>query len=192
MTIFLVKIFLHRSKRVERLIHIRAYSLERHEMSLNIDMKIVRPVKSSGCMLMFDMNSWTLKQSCNVVNPGKIFHSNSIGSPSIVSKVLYLWWTFEPRQLVLPNQYLVVGSRSSFQSITQNLKIRKPSRARDWWFLHHRLKIIVSMQNPPWLIVFTPIHLIWLFGYQLFRYVEHLFHCEILFLFFLMECKISR
>ena len=26
--------------------------------------------------------------SCNVVNPGKIFHSNSIGSPSIVSKVL--------------------------------------------------------------------------------------------------------
>ena len=27
--------------------------------------------------------------SCNVANPGKIFQSNSVGSPSIVSKVLY-------------------------------------------------------------------------------------------------------
>ena len=38
-----------------------------HKMSLNIDMKIIRLV----------------------VNPGKIFNSSSIGSPSIVSKVLY-------------------------------------------------------------------------------------------------------
>ena len=52
-------------------------------------MKMIRPVSSSGFSLIFDMNSWTLLQSCNVVNPGKIFHSNSIGSPSIVSKVLY-------------------------------------------------------------------------------------------------------
>ena len=52
-------------------------------------MKMIRPVNSSGFSLIFDMNSWTLLQSCNVVNPGKIFHSNSIGSPSIVSKVLY-------------------------------------------------------------------------------------------------------
>ena len=58
-------------------------------MSLNIDMKIIRPVTSCGCMLIFDRNSWTSRTSCNVVNPGKIFHSNSIDSPSIVSKVLY-------------------------------------------------------------------------------------------------------
>ena len=57
-------------------------------MSLNIDMKITRPVKSFGSVLIFDRNSWTLLQSCNVVNPWIIFHSNSIGSPSIVSKVL--------------------------------------------------------------------------------------------------------
>ena len=36
----------------------------------------------------FVLNLWTSWTSCNVVNPGKIFHSNSIGSPSIVSKVL--------------------------------------------------------------------------------------------------------
>ena len=58
-------------------------------MSLNIDMKIIRPVNFSGVKLNLDMNSWTLLQSSNVVNRGKIFHSNSIGSPSSVSKVLY-------------------------------------------------------------------------------------------------------
>ena len=58
-------------------------------MSLNIDMKMIRPVKSSGSVLIFDRKSWTLWQSCIVVNPGKILHSNSIGSPSILSKFLY-------------------------------------------------------------------------------------------------------
>ena len=58
-------------------------------MSLNIDMKKIRPVKSSGSTPIFDSNSWTSRTSCNEVNPGKIFHSNSVGSPSIVSKVLY-------------------------------------------------------------------------------------------------------
>ena len=58
-------------------------------MSLNIDMKMFRFVKSSGSVLIFDRNSWIWLQSCNVVNPGKIFHSNSIGSPSSLSKALY-------------------------------------------------------------------------------------------------------
>ena len=58
-------------------------------MSLNIDMKIIRPVKFCGSTLNLDSNSWTARTSCNVVNPGKILHSNSIGSPSILSKALY-------------------------------------------------------------------------------------------------------
>ena len=69
--------------------HSCTLSLDLHEMSLNIDMKMIRLVKSSGSTLIFDRISWTLLQSCNVVNPGKIFHSNSIGSPSIVSNALY-------------------------------------------------------------------------------------------------------
>ena len=56
-------------------------------MSLNID-KMIRPVNCDGSPILV-MNSWTLLTSYNVVSPGKIFHSNSIGSPSIVSKVLY-------------------------------------------------------------------------------------------------------
>ena len=69
--------------------HSCSLSSDPYEMPLNIDMKIIRPLSYSGCSLILDMNSWTLLQSCNVVNPGKIFHLNSIGSPSIVSKVLY-------------------------------------------------------------------------------------------------------
>ena len=73
-------------KRVDHLIRIFLSVL--HEMSLNIGMKITRPVKS-GVTLNLDSNSWTLLQNCNVVNLGKIFHSNSSGSPSIRSKALY-------------------------------------------------------------------------------------------------------
>ena len=41
--------------------------------------------------------SWASRRSSNVENPGKIFHSNSIGSPSIVSNVLYCDESFNCR-----------------------------------------------------------------------------------------------
>ena len=63
-------------------------SVSHQMMSLNIDMKIIRPLNCDGSPILF-MHLWTSWTSCNVVNPGKIFHLNSIGSPSIVSKVLY-------------------------------------------------------------------------------------------------------
>ena len=86
----LLQISLHRERRVEHLTRLLfLLSLDPHEMSLNIDMKIIRLVNFSVVTLNLDSNSWTLWQSCNVVNPGKIFHSNSFGSPSILSKNLY-------------------------------------------------------------------------------------------------------
>ena len=57
-------------------------------MSLIIDIKIIRPWNCAGSAISF-MNFGTSSTSSNVVNPGKLFHSNSIGSPSMVSKVLY-------------------------------------------------------------------------------------------------------
>ena len=69
MTIFLVGIFLHFFGTKSALaLHSRLFSSDLHEMSLNIDMKMIRPVNSSGFSLIFDKNSWTLLQSCNVVN----------------------------------------------------------------------------------------------------------------------------
>ena len=41
-----------------------------HMMSLNIDMKILRPLNCDGSPILV-MNSWTLLMSCNVVNPVK-------------------------------------------------------------------------------------------------------------------------
>ena len=97
----------------------------------------------SGVTLNLDSNSWTLVQSSNV-NPGKILHSNSIGSPSILSKALY---SGELLNHVNPSSHecWTLGSSSSFQGVTQNLKIRRPLCARDWWFLHHQPKINTSM-----------------------------------------------
>ena len=92
--------------------------------------------------------------------------------------ILVNFWT---TSICLPMQYLILGSRSSFQGTTQNLKTRKLSRARDWWLLHHQSKINVSMRNLP--ISIHSINLIWLWDYQLFRNVEHLFHCEIFCIF---------
>ena len=66
-----------------------------------------------------------------LVNPGKIFHSNFIGFPSIVSNVLCCGEPLNQLQFFVPKQYLILGSDSSFQDIRQNLRIRKPLHAGD-------------------------------------------------------------
>ena len=81
-------LFANRDTSVELAIHSVSLSLFHHMMSLNIDMKIIRPLNCDGSPILF-MNFWTSRTSSNVVNPGKILHSNSIGSPLIVAKVLY-------------------------------------------------------------------------------------------------------
>ena len=60
-----------------------------------------------------------------------------------------------------PPQYLMLGSDSSFQSMTQNLKIHKPLHARDWWLLHHWPEIFVFMKNlPSWFETLQKSHLV--------------------------------
>ena len=81
-------LFANRDTSVKLAIHSVSLSLLLHMMSLNIDMKVIRPWSCSGSPYLL-LNFWTSRTSCNVVNPGKMFHSNSIGSPSIVSKFLY-------------------------------------------------------------------------------------------------------
>ena len=81
-------LFAKKDTSVALAIHSCSLSVVHHVMSLNIDMKIICPLNCDGSPIL-GMNFWTSRTSCNVVNPGKIFHSNSIGSPSIVSKVLY-------------------------------------------------------------------------------------------------------
>ena len=63
--------------------------LDPQEMSLNIDMNLIFLVKFSGVSPNFYSKHLTSSLSCNFLNPGKIFHSKSIGSPSILSKFLY-------------------------------------------------------------------------------------------------------
>ena len=49
-------------------------------MSLNIDINEILPVKVSGVGPKSLSRLPILSQSCNVVNPGKMFHSNSVDS----------------------------------------------------------------------------------------------------------------
>ena len=69
--------------------HSFSFSFVPQETSLNIDINRILPVKFSGVSSDLNTKRLTSSLSCNVLNPGKIFHSNSIGSPSILSKCLY-------------------------------------------------------------------------------------------------------
>ena len=55
---------------VELAIHSFSLSLFPHMMSMNIDMKIIRPWNCSGSPILL-MNFWTSRTSSNVENPGK-------------------------------------------------------------------------------------------------------------------------
>ena len=146
-------------------------------MSLNIDMKIILPVKLSG--VSFNLNSKLLTSwlSCNVLNPGKYSTRIPLARrqfcPSFCISVNF--WT---TSICLPMQCLIGGSRSPFQDTIQNLKIGRFFCAEDWWFVHHQ-----SRQIFPWrafqVNCLHSIDLIWMFGHQFFGYVEHLFHCHI-------------
>ena len=63
-------LFANKDTSVELAIHSYSLSIILHRMSLNIDMKIIRPWNCSGSLILF-MNFWTSWTSCNVVNPGK-------------------------------------------------------------------------------------------------------------------------
>ena len=111
---------------------------------------------------------------CNVVNPGKMFHSSFIDSPSILSKALYaceLTNTFFP--------YKIWSSVLVHLSKTQN---------KVWEYVDLCKKqtdnfFIITKIMFPWRIIpVDGIHstdLLWMSDNHFFRYVEHLFHREI-------------
>ena len=116
-------------------LHSRSLSSDPHMMSLNIDMKTIRPRNCVGSTILF-MNSWTLSTNCKSALRQLC--------PKFCN-VVNLW----TNSIFLPKQYLMLGSDSPFQDITQNLKIQKTLHSIDWWLLHHWPKMIVSMENSP-------------------------------------------
>ena len=88
MTTVLFQISLQTKIRVEHLPNIFSLSLDPQEISLNIDINRILPVKFSGVSPNLNSKLLTSSLSCNVLNPVKISHSNSIDSPSILSKFL--------------------------------------------------------------------------------------------------------
>ena len=70
--------------------HSVSLSLVPREMSLNIDMNRILLEKISGVSPNLLNKLLISSQSCNVPNPDMLFHSNSVGSPSNLSKFLSL------------------------------------------------------------------------------------------------------
>ena len=81
-------LFANKDTSVTLAIHSLSLSAVLQMMSLNIDMKIIRPWNCAGSPILF-MNSWTFVDELQCGESWETFHSNSIGSPSIVFKVLY-------------------------------------------------------------------------------------------------------
>ena len=92
--------------------------------------------------------------------------------------VMNLW----TNSTVLPKRYLMLGSDSPFQDITQNPETHKHLHARNWWLLHYWPKIRVFPAD-----LRHSKNLIWSFDYQLLRYVKHLFQREIVPCLFAMQ-----
>ena len=67
---------------------------------------------------------WISKRTCNVVNPRKIIHSNSIGSPSIPSNSLYCFESMNI-SIWLSILRLIQGTGGLSQDTTQSLRIHK-------------------------------------------------------------------
>ena len=74
-----------------------------HTMSLYIDMKMILPMNCSGSHLNSAIMFWISSRIPNVMNPGTIFHSNSIGPPSIRSKSLRWRVSKIPLNFVFPS-----------------------------------------------------------------------------------------
>ena len=90
------------------------------EMSLNIDINKILPVKVSGVLTKSLRRSLILPQSCNVVNPGKMFHSNSVESPLTSSKISVAFLGLDPMQFCFSKLRWNQDVEGSCRSITQN------------------------------------------------------------------------
>ena len=146
-------------------------------MSLNIDMKVIRPVKFSGVSPNINSNSLTSCLSCNVLNPGKYSTRIPLARRQFCpsSSIPEMFWI---TTISVPMQCLIGSSRVSYQAqyrLTKKKK-RRLLCAEDWWCTTNQRQIL------SW-SAFTinclhSIDLI-LFGHQFRKNVEHLFHCEI-------------
>ena len=85
-------------------IHIFLYFLS----SLHIDMKMILSIKFSGSHCWSLIRLWIFSGRPNVVIPVDIFHSNSVGIPSI--RFISLKWLFSEYHLILLFQAAILSS----------------------------------------------------------------------------------
>ena len=145
-------------------LHSFLLSLEPHELSLNIDMK------NPSCEILWCFTELQRGES-------RVFHSNSMGSTSVLSKVLDsdVLWTIP----------IFVPMHRSIGVFSCILPRHNTESGNTLTFVRWRLTTLSSPINDKHVheeISFHCLHsvdFVWLFGHQFRKCVAHLFHCEI-------------
>ena len=148
-------------------------------MSLYIDMKMIPPGNSSGSDWFSVIMFWISAKICNVVNPEKSVHSNSIGSPSIQSNSRH-WDEFINQSIFL----LSCAHRISTDS----------SHAQNWIGEDEGFSLLITEMLGPSTesSLSKMVHSLnfCLFADQLHGYIEQWIY--VLCGWFLVECKLSK
>ena len=105
-------------------------SLDPQEMSLNMNMNKILPVKFSGVSPNLNIKLVTSSPSCNVLHPGKYSTRIPLAHHQICQS--FGWTRFQPPLICIPMQCVLGGSRVSSQSIIQKLKTRRHLCFQDW------------------------------------------------------------
>ena len=116
--------------RVPLLFGTRTKSFVPQEMSLNIDMNRILPENFSGVSPNLQSKLLTLSLSCNVLNPGTMFHSNS----SAHRRFCQSFCSLEKISSILifgPMLRKIQDFKGSSQDTRQNPKRRRPSCVED-------------------------------------------------------------
>ena len=108
-----------------------------------------------------------------------MFHSHSIGSPTILSEFQSSWddWTI---QIFVHLHLLMKDSRKFYQNTVQDLELCRPLCTEDWWIVFHQSETNTSLKKSSRSI--NCFHSIDrnVFRHQFYRFLEHLFHCDVL------------
>ena len=129
----LPKLFAYRVTRLTFDKHF-SLSLDQQEQSLNIVMSKILPVKCSGVSPNLNNKHFDFVIELQCIEYWKIFHSKSIGSPSILSKFLF-------RRCCKTSQSSHTSIDFGFSCI---LPTHKTESAKTYNFVHRRLKITSS------------------------------------------------
>ena len=169
------RIFLHKLLRFWNSPYtILRFAFSPNTMSLYVDMKMIRPGNGSGSHCISVIMFWISARICNAVSPGKVVHSNFIGSPSIRSDSRH-WDEFMNESIF--SVHCLYGIFTDFlmhNTESENTK----AFAVDSWTARSVNRVVLFQELCCQLIMDLPWNFFLLFD-RLSCHIEQLIHCSL-------------